>query len=205
MRDGRLEKADLKSVTNNANSRRSKTKCTGVVIDRTCRSCLKRNVTCSWAQVVVPSAFHTLTPPQEPEPLSRNGKEQRLQSQASCPSLSFLASTPIILPLPWQFERLFEIFFSRHHGAELCSFFHKPSLDVPTLHNQSPLLVTSVLSLAALYLSTDEAKTDFGFETPCALSDHYARLAKSHAYGLSDEPSSKWQFKKIASCGTNMP
>jgi hypothetical protein len=62
---------------------------------------------------------------------------------------------------------------------------------MPTLHDHSPLLVASVLSLAALYLSTDEVKADFGFETPCALSDHYARLAKSHAYGLSDEPSSK--------------
>ncbi|PMD43537.1 hypothetical protein L207DRAFT_564199 [Hyaloscypha variabilis F] len=169
--------------------RRSKTKCTGVVIDRSCRSCLKRNVTCSWAQVVTPSAFYALTPPQEQESPKINEKSQRLHGQQDTPDPRALSNIPIVLPEPPQLERLFEIFFARHHEVELCSFLHKPSLDMPTLHNRSPVLVASVLSLAALYLSTDEVKADFGFETPCALSDHYARLAKSHAYGLSDEPS----------------
>jgi hypothetical protein len=64
-------------------------------------------------------------------------------------------------------------------------------LDIPTLRGRSPLLVASVLSLSALYLSADEVAADFGVETPCALSDHYARLAKIYAYNLFDEPSSK--------------
>ncbi len=185
------DSVDLKPVTNKDASRRSKTKCTGVVIDRSCRSCLKRNVNCSWTQVVAPSAFYALTPPQERESPKRNEKNQRLHSQPDTPGPRALSNIPIVLPEPPQLERLFEIFFARHHEAELCSFLHKPSLDMPALHDRSPLLVASVLSLAALYLSTDEVKADFGFETPCALSDHYARLAKSHAYGLSDEPSSK--------------
>jgi hypothetical protein len=52
-------------------------------------------------------------------------------------------------------------------------------------------LVASVLSLSALYLTPDETRADFGIETPSALSERYARLAKSHAHGLSEEPSGK--------------
>jgi Fungal specific transcription factor domain len=72
-------------------------------------------------------------------------------------------------------------------------------LDIPTLHSRSPLLVTSVFSLSALYLSTDEVIADFGYDTPSVLSEHYARVAKSHACGLYDEPSSKWGLFYISS------
>jgi hypothetical protein len=173
----------VKSITDIVGSRRSKTKCTG---DRPqCRSCLKRNVTCYWAQITVPNTFFALTPPK------RNEREPRFQSHSAVQDTNSLAEAPLVLPEPRQLQRLFDIFFARHHEPELCSFFHKPSLDIPTLRGRSPLLVASVLSLSALYLSADEVAADFGSETPCALSDYYARLAKIYAYNLFDEPSSK--------------
>lgn len=172
-------------------SRRSKTKCNG---DRPqCRSCLKRKVACLWPQSDAPNTFYALTPPQEQQPLRRNQLEPRVHHQA-IPHISSLAKTPLILPEPHLLQRLFHIFFSRHHEAELCSFLHKPSLDIPTMAGRSPLLVASVISLAALYVSADKAEADFGFETPTALSEHYACAAKSYTYGLCDEPSSKWRF-----------
>lgn len=108
-------------------------------------------------------------------------------------------SHPAILDTPSQFdlpeahlvERLLQLFMEKHHDVELCSFFHKPSLDIPTLHSRSPLLVASVFSLAALYVPTDEVEADFGFESPSALSDHYARVARSYACDLFHKPSSK--------------
>lgn len=173
-------------------SRRSKTKCNG---DRPqCSSCSKRNVTCSWPRIAAPNTFYALTPPQDQEPPTRNELTSRAQSYPAIQDIPSLVKPPIVLPEPHVLERLFQIFFARHHDAELCSFLHKPSLDIPTLHGRSPLLVASVISLAVLYISADEAVAIFGFETPSALSDHYARLAKYYAYGLSDEPSSKWCF-----------
>jgi len=155
---------------------------------------LKRNVTCSWPQTTSVNTFYALTPPLDQEPRIRNVSEPRAQSHPTIPDIPSLLQTPLVLPEPHLVQRLFQIFFARHHEAELCSFFHKPSLDIPTLHDRSPMLVASVISLAVLYISADEAKTDFGFETPSALSDHYNRLAKYYAYGLSDDPCSKWCF-----------
>jgi Fungal Zn(2)-Cys(6) binuclear cluster domain len=170
-------------------SRRSKTKCTG---DRPqCRSCSKRNLACSWAQIAGPNTFYALTPPQEQDSLRINEREPRFRGHSAVPDINSLARTPHVFPQPLQLQRLFDLFFIRHHEVEFCSFFHRPSLDIPTLHDRSPLLAASVLSLGALYLSTDEAVTDFGFATPYALSDYYARLAKFQAYDLFDEPSSK--------------
>lgn len=164
---------------------------------------MKRNVACSWAQAAATDTFYALTPPQDQEPARRNENGPRFQSHpAGFDGLSVTKDSHI-LPGPRQLQRLFDIFFARHHGAELCSFFHKPSLDIPTVHNRSPLLVTSVISLAALYIPTDEVEADFGFQTPSALSDHYGCLAKSYAFGLCDEPSSKLHLFCSSSCCAN--
>lgn len=94
-----------------------------------------------------------------------------------------------VLPEPHLLQRLLGIFLARHHDAELCSFLHKPSLDMSMLAVRSPFLVTSLFSLSALYVPEDEAKRDFGFESAVALSDNYARFARRYAQSLSDEPS----------------
>ena len=151
-----------------------------------------RNVTCSWPQIAAPTTLYAITPPRDQDPPRTNGLGARAQSYTAILDIPSLVKTPSILPEPHLLERLFQIFFDRHHEAELCSFLHRPSLDIPTLHTRSPLLVTSIISLAALYIPAHEAVADFGFETPSALSDHYARLAKYYAYGVYDEPSSKW-------------
>lgn len=94
----------------------------------------------------------------------------------------------ILLSLP-QLERLFKIFLGRHHDVELCSFLHKPTQDVAALSSKSQLLVTAIITLSALYISDDEAKEDFGFESASALSNHYAEVARNLARNSSDEPS----------------
>jgi hypothetical protein len=93
-----------------------------------------------------------------------------------------------VLPEAHLLQRLLGIFLARHHDGELCSFLHKPSLDMSVLAVRSPFLVTSIMSLSALYIPEDEAQRDFGFE-PVALSDKYARSARRCAQRLSDEPS----------------
>lgn len=152
---------------------------------------MRRSVNCSWRHAAATDVFYAPTLPQDLEPPISDENRLRLQSHAAVPDGFSLTKTPLVLPEPRKVQRLFEIFFARHHEAEFCAFFHKPSLDIHTLHYRSPLLVTSVISLAALYVSKDEVESDFGFHTPCALSDHYARLAKIDAFGLCDEPSSK--------------
>jgi len=150
---------------------------------------MKRNVTCSWAQIATMDTFYTHTPPQEQETPRRDEIEPSYERSTVVPGRLSLAKTPPLPPESRQVLRLFEIFFARHHEAEFCSFFHKPSLDFPTLNDRSPCLVNSVLSLGALYVRKDEAESDFGFPTPRALSEHYARISKSDAFGLCDEPS----------------
>ena len=98
------------------------------------------------------------------------------------------------LPAVRLLQRLLSIFLARHHDVELCSFLHKPSLDISMLAARSPFLVTSIISLSALYTTEDEAKRDFGFESAVALSDHYARSARRYAHSLSDEPSGAYCF-----------
>jgi hypothetical protein len=49
--------------------------------------------------------------------------------------------------------------------------------------------MTSIATLSALYLSDEEAKSDFGFDTGAGLSEHYAQFARVMARSLSDEPS----------------
>lgn len=93
-----------------------------------------------------------------------------------------------VLPEAHLLQRLLGIFLARHHDGELCSFLHKPSLDMSVLAVRSPFLVTSIMSLSALYIPEDEAHRDFGFE-PALLSDNYARSARRYARSLSDEPS----------------
>lgn len=99
-----------------------------------------------------------------------------------------------VLPTAPLLQRLLKIFLTRHHDVELCSFLHKPSLDISVLAVRSPLLVTSIVSLAALYVSEDEVKRDYGFESVVELSDYYARTARGYAQRLSDEPSGVYYF-----------
>lgn len=99
------------------------------------------------------------------------------------------SESAFVVPEPVLLQRLLDIFLSRHHDVELCSFLHRPSLDISTLIVRSPLLVTSIMSLSALYIPDNEAMTEFGFESAAALSDHYAMFARSYAHTLSDEPS----------------
>jgi hypothetical protein len=192
VRDGKfhIDEVSLSQLTDICiDSRRSKTKCNG---ERpVCRGCSRRHVTCTWLQAAAPNSFYALTPPQEQELPKRNKLERRPQSHPTIPNIPSQANTSFNLPESRKLQRLIQIFFNRHHEAEFCSFFHKPSLDIPTLHRRSPFLVASILSLSALYISADEAEADFGFQTPSALSEYYARLAKFHANGLYDEPSSK--------------
>jgi hypothetical protein len=148
-------------------------------------------VTCSWSQFAGLNSFHAITPPQEQEVPRRTGLESSPQIHATIPDIQYSLKTTPILPEPHLLRHLFQIFFDRHHDAEFCSFFHIASLDIPTLYNRSPLLVTSVISLSALYISAHEAEADFGFETPLKLSDHYAGVAKSYAHEVCDEPSSE--------------
>jgi hypothetical protein len=154
-------------------------------------SCLKRNVTCSWSQAAGFNAFHALTPPEDQESPRRNELEPHPRIHPATPDIHSSFKNTSVLPKPHLLRLLFQIFFDRHHDAEFCSFFHIPSLDIPSLYDRSPLLVTSVMSLSALYVSTHEAEADFGFETPLKLSDHYARIAKSYAHEVCDDPSSE--------------
>lgn len=100
-------------------------------------------------------------------------------------------NTPFVLPAPHLVERLFQIFFKRHHEAEFCAFLHKPSLDIHALYTRSPALVTSIISLGALYVSDHEAMAEFGFQSSAALSQHLASFAKSQANDIVDQPSSR--------------
>lgn len=150
-----------------------------------CGGCSKRERECSWPQGAIP--YHH-------GHLDRNepgiGSHQSSHTAAPNAPSTFL-KTPFVLPAPHLLERLFRIFLNRHHEAEFCSFLHKPSLDVTTLYLRSPCLVTSIISLAALYVPNHEAVADFGFDSPSTMSNHFASFAKSHANTAYDEPSSK--------------
>jgi hypothetical protein len=148
-------------------------------------------VTCSWVQAAGYNAFQALTPPEDLEAPRGDELESHSQIRPAVFDIHHSLKTTSILPEPHLLQRLFQIFFDRHHDAEFCSFFHMASLDIPALYNRSPLLVTSVMSLSALYISAHEAEVDFGFETPSKLSDYYARIAKSYAHEVCDDPSSK--------------
>jgi hypothetical protein len=152
---------------------------------------LKKKVTCSWSQVASINNFQALTPPQDEDRPRRGELEHHPQVRSATPDKHHSLKAASILPEPHLLQLLFQIFFDRHHDAEFCSFIHIASLDVPTLYSQSPVLVMSVMSLSALYISAHEAEADFGFETPSKLSDHYARIAKSYAYEVCDDPSSE--------------
>lgn len=155
---------------------------------------MKRKAVCSWPEgPLTPSTetFFAPTSSHEQEPQIANVSEPSTQSLSDTLDISSVAATCSILSAPLLLQRLFNIFFERHHDAEFCSFLHKPSLDILTLHNQSPFLVASIVTLASLYITTDEAQTEWGYETPSIVSNKYASLAKSYAYSMYDEPSSR--------------
>lgn len=95
------------------------------------------------------------------------------------------------LPEPGLLRRLVEVFFTRHHDVELCSFLHKPSLDSSVRNPRVHFLLASIVALGALYISDSEAKNDFGFETGLQISEHYSQIARSFARERFDEPSGK--------------
>jgi hypothetical protein len=164
-------------------SRRRKTKCSGVKPQ--CRSCLKHKLVCSWPKSLVPGHFYAVDPSKSSispgtatEVLAWTTTDNRAANSGN-----------LVPPQKPLLQRLLKIFLSRHHDVELCSFLHKPSLDVSILNVKSPLLMASIATLSALYLSNEEAKSDFGFDTAPALSENYAQFARLQARSLSDEPS----------------
>jgi hypothetical protein len=88
-------------------------------------------------------------------------------------------------------NRLVDIFFDRHHEVEFCSFLHKASFDPEVLCRRPPFLMTSIITLTALYIEENEVRKDFGFDSPAAFSDYYAQFARCYARNLADEPSGK--------------
>ena len=171
---------DLHNTLLTSASRRSKTKCSGVRPQ--CQSCIKRKLICSWPKAPAPGNYYPINSTEvESIPKVSNGAQ----------SLPGIAGTKsgFVPPAAHLLQRLLNIFLARHHDVELCSFLHKPTTDISILWAQSPLLVTSILSLSALYISENEAEESFGFKSATALSEHYAKFARGYAQALSDEPS----------------
>ncbi|KFY62451.1 hypothetical protein V496_04583 [Pseudogymnoascus sp. VKM F-4515 (FW-2607)] len=176
--------------------RKSKVKCSGTRPN--CRNCLKRKKGCTWPSSPAPGGYYQLPDPGEvqAELLDANGLNG-VGHVRVLNGVGPIIDGPVhgdgdsgsVLSEPHLLRRLLGIFLARHHDAELCSFLHKPSLDMSMLAVRSPFLVTSIFSLSALYVPEDEAKRDFGFESAMALSDNYARSARRYAQSLSDEPS----------------
>jgi len=179
-------------------SRRSKTKCTGERPQ--CRSCMKRKVTCSWANH---SDFATSAFPKGQSmdtSMNMSISMGDAHPSASMANSSTVSDDSILHPsIPeirgfvqervGRLQRLFDLFLAKHHDVELCSFFHKPSLDVAALYGSDSFLVNSVCALAALYIPQEEANREYGHPSNMALSYHYTRLAKIQAAKLFDEPS----------------
>ncbi|ERT03199.1 hypothetical protein HMPREF1624_01504 [Sporothrix schenckii ATCC 58251] len=173
--------------------RRSKTKCSGT--RPKCRRCLKRKTPCTWPGAPtfqdVPSSADIPGIPGTPESLpSIYGQSQATQSSPAVDAYARVGpSQAVALP-----QRLLDIFFERHHEVEFCAFLHKPTTTMAGLRKQAPVLATAIASLAALYLTADEAghltKT-LGLPTACtvSLSDFYARQASVLGRHLTDQPS----------------
>lgn len=162
-------------------SRRSKTKCSGTRPQ--CRRCLRRKLACSWPRT------HALGTPESLDisQVAAIPEVHKSIEPISTPA-AFYDITPEF-PGAAQLQRLLDIFFTRHHDVELCSFLHKPTTDMATLSVHAPFLVASIISLSALYISEDEARRIFDFQSAAALSGHYAQLARNYAHSLSDMPS----------------
>ncbi|OBT96227.2 hypothetical protein VE01_05786 [Pseudogymnoascus verrucosus] len=165
--------------------RKSKVKCSGTRPN--CRNCLKRKKGCTWPSTPAPGGYYQILDYAEVE----SGTDRRVLKGAG-PILDGPVrgdcNSACVLPEAHLLQLLLGIFLARHHDGELCSFLHKPSLDMSVLAVRSPFLVMSIISLSALYIPDDEALRDFGFEA-VALSDNYARSARRYAQRLSDEPS----------------
>jgi hypothetical protein len=148
-------------------------------------------VTCSWPPV---STTETYLPDDSPV---FNSSAKFQSAIESGPGIVASSTGPYAFPEARLLHRLLNIFLARHHDVELCSFLHKPSIDIVALSAQSPFLVSSILSLSALYLSDKEANKDFGFESSAALSEHHAQFAKMCAKSLHDEPSGGRSFLNL--------
>lgn len=160
-------------------SRRSKIKCTGTRPH--CHACRKRKVICSWPKTLIPGNYHAVDSFEIESALQNQKRVQIVPSVVTTAESNAFPKDPLI-------QRLLNIFLTRHHDVEFCSFFHKPSINVSELSVKSPFLVASILSLSSLYIPENEARTSFGFESAAVLSDHYVQLARSYAKSLSDEP-----------------
>ncbi len=165
-------------------SRRSKTKCSGTRPQ--CRRCMKRKTTCSW-----PRAQVIGTPESLDFSLVVSTPEIRKSIEPTVPPTA-LSSVGHNFPNDDLLQRLLNIFFARHHDVEFCSFLHKPTTNIVTLSSQAPFLVASIISISALYISDQDARSEFGFGSAAALSDHYTQLARTFAHTLSDIPSCQY-------------
>ncbi|KFX92602.1 hypothetical protein V490_05297 [Pseudogymnoascus sp. VKM F-3557] len=166
--------------------RKSKVKCSG--IRPKCRHCLKRKKECTWPNSPAPGGYYHSVGSAEVEAKLGVKPFDGVQQSLDGSVVQAGSDGGCVLPEAKLLQRLLSIFLARHHDVELCSFLHKPSLDIFKLAVRSPFLVTSIISLSALYVPEDEAR-DFGFESAASLSDNYARSARRYAQILSDEPS----------------
>ena len=140
---------------------------------------------CSWPKSLAPGHFYAVDPSKpsiSPGTATEAPAWNTIDNRAA-------TNGNLVLPQKCLLQLLLNIFLSRHHDVELCSFLHKPSLDVSILSVKSLLLMTSIATLSALYLSDEEAQSDFGFDTAATLSENYAQFARLRARSLSDESS----------------
>lgn len=152
---------------------------------------MKRKLICSWPKAPAPGNYYPVNFTEAHSILENSNGAQLI------PDVFAGTKSGFVPPATHLLQRLFRIFIVRHHDVELCSFLHKPTTNISILCGQSPLLVTSILSLSAIYISENEAEKDFGVESATALSEHYAKLARSYAQALFDEPSGVWYLSRI--------
>jgi hypothetical protein len=90
-------------------------------------------------------------------------------------------------------QRALAIFYERHHAVEFCSFLHVPSLDTNHLRRQSPFFAHALIALSSLYFTDEEAAKE-DHESPRALSEWHAAMAREFSRRCVDSPSSMHTF-----------
>jgi hypothetical protein len=175
-------------------SRRRKTKCNG--IRPACGGCVSRRVPCVWPMIQPQSLFRedVETNVQTPEPHSEevNGTSQkRLRLSHARPARE---RGPLSSGLC---QRALAVFYERHHAVECCSFLHVPSLDIDSIRRQSPFFAHALISLSSMYFTDEEAAKD-NFETPRALSEWHAVMAREFSRRCADSPSSTYSPQIIS-------
>ena len=165
--------------------RKRKTKCDGMRPD--CGACLSRRLTCSWPvgpNSVSPatgltSVVHTRIDLRSPRDLFASDGS-RSASRVKTDTAQTYSSRLLTDAL--------EIFYSRHHHTEFCSFFHIPSLDVRQLQNEASFLAHSIIALSAIYFNQDTAQ-GAGFATAAEMSEWHSNMARQHSRESVDDAS----------------